>query len=116
MVSITHPDVPGGTANFRIQSWRLKKDWSIEIAAKTVTPSMYDLTVGPSPQDVLPAPLPGMFYAIPASPAWAPYQVQASGDDALFPGEWTFDSNQVYTQARGRDHARDRSSLPANCR
>jgi hypothetical protein len=98
VVSITHPDVPGGAANFRIQSWRLKKDWSIEIAAKTVTPSMYDLTVGPKPQDVLPAPLPGMFYAIPASPAWAPYQVQAPADDALFPGDWTFDSNQVYSK------------------
>jgi hypothetical protein len=31
VVSITHGDVPGGVGNFRIQSWRLKKDWSIEI-------------------------------------------------------------------------------------
>ncbi len=97
VVSMTHPDVPGGTGNFRIQSWRLKKDWSIEITAKTVTPSMYDLTVGPKPTDVLPAPLPGMFYAIPLGPVWAPYQVQASGNDALFPGEWNFDSDQTYT-------------------
>ena len=97
VVSMTHPDVPGGTGNFRIQSWRLKKDWSIEIAARTVTPSMYDLTVGPKPADVAPAPLPGMFYAIPLGPAWAPYQVQAPANDALFPGEWTFDSDQTYT-------------------
>ena len=98
VVSITHPDVPGGVANFRIQSWKLKKDWSVEIAAKTVTPSMYDVTVGPKPPDVVPPPLPGMFYAIPASPAWAPYQVQAPADDAIFPSEWTFDSNQVYSK------------------
>ena len=97
VVSITHGDVPGGVANFRIQSWRLKKDWSIEIAAKTVTPSMYDLTTGPKPADVVPAPLPGMFYAIPLGPMWAPYQIQSPAGDPLFPGEWTFDSDQTYT-------------------
>ncbi len=97
VVSITHGDVPGGAGNFRIQSWRLKKDWSIEITAKTVTPSMYDLTTGPKPADVVPAPLPGMFYAIPLGPMWAPYQIQAPANDALFPGEWTFDSDQTYT-------------------
>ena len=37
------------TGDFRIQSWRLNKDWSINITAKTVTSSMYDLTVGPKP-------------------------------------------------------------------
>jgi hypothetical protein len=58
VVSITHPDVPGGYGDFRIQSWRLNKDWSIDITAKTVTPSMYDLTVGPKPVDVVPQPLP----------------------------------------------------------
>ncbi len=97
VVSITHGDAPGGAGNFRIQSWRLKKDWSIEITAKTVTSSMYDLTVGPKPMDVAPAPLPGMFYAIPLGPMWAPYQIQAPAGDALFPGEWTFDSDQTYT-------------------
>jgi len=97
VVSMTHPDVPGGAGNFRIQSWRLRKDWSIEIAAKTVTPSMYDRTVGPQVHDVAPDPLPGMFYAIPLGPMWAPYQIQAPANDALFPGEWTFDSDQTYT-------------------
>ena len=27
VVSMTHPDVPGGVGSFRIMSWRLKKDW-----------------------------------------------------------------------------------------
>ena len=97
VVSITHPDVPGGTGKFRIQRWSLRKDWSVQIEAQTVTDSMYDLNVGPKPADVTPAPLPGMFYPIPLGPAWAPYQVQAASWDALFPNEWTFDSNQTYT-------------------
>ena len=97
VVSITHPDVPGGTAKFRIQRWSLMKDWSVRIEAQTVTDSMYDLDVGPKPMDVTPAPLPGLYYPIPLGPAWAPYQVQAPANDALFPGEWNFDSNQEYT-------------------
>lgn len=28
---------------------------------------------------------------------WAPFQVQASASDALFPSEWTFDLSQTYT-------------------
>jgi hypothetical protein len=97
VVSITHPDVPGGTGKFRIQRWSLRKDWSVQIEAQTVTDSMYDLDQGPKPADVTPAPLPGLFYPIPLGPAWAPYQVQAASWDALFPNEWTFDSNQTYT-------------------
>jgi hypothetical protein len=97
VVSITHPDVPTGTGKFRIQRWSLKKDWSVEIQGQTVTDSMYDLDVGPKPIDVVPAPLPPLFYPIPLSPAWAPYQVQAAAWDALFPNEWTFDLNQTYS-------------------
>ena len=97
VVSITHPDVPTGTGKFRIQRWSLKKDWSVEIQGQTVTDSMYDLDVGPKPIDVVPAPLPPLFYPIPLGPAWAPYQVQAAAWDALFPNEWTFDLNQTYT-------------------
>jgi hypothetical protein len=97
VVSITHPDVPTGSGAFRIQRWSLKKDWSVEIQGQTVTASMYDLDVGPKPIDVAPAPLPPVFYPIPLGPVWAPYQVQAASWDALFPNEWTFDSNQTYT-------------------
>src|SRR5579884_715503 len=57
------------TADFRIQSWRLHKDWSVTITGKTVTASMYDLDVGPKPLDVTPAPLPALFYPIPLGPA-----------------------------------------------
>ena len=102
----TSPAPPSGTGLafqvvtmcFRIQRWSLKKDWSVQIEAQTVTASMYDLDVGPKPMDVVPAPLPPIFYPIPLGPAWAPYQVQAAANDALFPGEWTFDTNQSYAQ------------------
>ena len=101
----TSPAPPSGTGLafqvvtmcFRIQRWSLKKDWSVQIEAQTVTASMYDLDVGPKPMDVVPAPLPALFYPIPLGPVWAPYQVQASSSDALFPSEWTFDSDQEYT-------------------
>ena len=100
----TSPAPPSGngqafkviTMCFRIQRWSLMKDWSVQIEGQTVTQSMYDLDVGPKPIDVAPAPMPALFYSIPLGPAWAPYQIQANASDALFPGEWTFDSDQVY--------------------
>ena len=85
------------TMSFRIQRYTLKKDWSIQIDAQTVTDSMYDLDVGPQPIDVLPSAPPALFYPIPLAPMWAPYQIQAQSWDALFPSEWTFDSDQAYT-------------------
>ena len=101
----TSPAPPSGTGLafqvitmcFRIQRWSLKKDWSVQIEAQTVTASMYDLDVGPKPMDVVPAPPPALFYQIPSGPVWAPYEVQASSSDALFPDEWTFDADQEYT-------------------
>jgi len=100
----TNPAPPSGTGLsfqvitmcFRIQRWTLKKDWSVQIEGQTVTQSMYDLDIGPKPTDVAPAPPPPIFYPIPFGPAWAPYQIQAAANDALFPGEWTFDSDQEY--------------------
>ncbi len=102
VVSMTHDDMPGGAGNFRILSWRLKKDYSIEIQGRSVTASMYDLTVGPKPMDVVPDPLPPLLYPIPFGPAWAPFEIQAASNDALFPGEYSFLSDQEYVlQADG---------------
>jgi hypothetical protein len=58
VASITDPDIPGGTMNFRVQSMRINRDWSVDLVGKTVTPSMYDHTVGPKPADVQPGPVP----------------------------------------------------------
>ncbi len=109
VISVTHPDLatypePMGSYNvptdntwkFRVIRWTLHKDWSITIVAKSVTESMYDLTIGPKPLDVLPTPLPALFYPIPLGPQWAPYQIQAGADDPLFPSEWNFETQQAY--------------------
>ena len=115
VISVTHPDIPTypgpvpgspgsdtyipqppNTWNFRITKLTVHKDYSVTITAKSVTDSMYDLDVGPKPAEVLPRPLPALFYAIPRNPVWAPHQVHADPADALFPGEWTFDTDQEY--------------------
>ena len=95
VVSLTHPEAPGGFAHFRIQRWRLMKDWSIEIDVQSVTASMYDVEIGPKPADVSPQPLPALFYPEPLG-EWAPFEITADPSDALFPGEYTFDLAQSY--------------------
>jgi hypothetical protein len=57
--SMTHPDMPGGSGEFRVTSWRLNPDYSIDIEGRTTTNSMYDLVSGPKPADVPAAPVPG---------------------------------------------------------
>jgi len=56
--SMTHPEMPGGSGEFRVASWRLNKDFSIDIQGRTITDSMYDLVAGPKPTDVEPSPVP----------------------------------------------------------
>jgi hypothetical protein len=54
--SMTHPDMPGGSGEFRVTGWRLNRDYSIDIQGRTTTDSMYDLVTGPKPADVEPEP------------------------------------------------------------
>jgi len=71
--SLTHPDMPGGAGEFRITSWRLNRDYSIDIQGRTTTDSMYDLVSGPKPADVVPEPPPaepGQDYAAPPEPVF----------------------------------------------
>ncbi|QOY88176.1 phage tail protein [Paludibaculum fermentans] len=56
--SMTHPDMPGSSGEFRVTSWRLNKDYSIDIQGRTTTDSMYDLVAGPKPADVVASPVP----------------------------------------------------------
>ena len=56
--SMTHPDMPGGSGEFRVSSWKLNKDYSIDIQGRTTTDSMYDLVAGPKPADVVASPVP----------------------------------------------------------
>ena len=50
--------MPGGSGEFRVTSWKLNKDFSIDIQGRTTTDSMYDLVAGPKPADVVPTPVP----------------------------------------------------------
>jgi uncharacterized protein (DUF2141 family) len=52
VVRVYDSDIPGGSATFRIQSWRLNRDWSLDITAQSVTASMYDLASGSVVVDV----------------------------------------------------------------
>jgi hypothetical protein len=54
VVGIVDPEVPGGTGQgaFRIKTWTLHRDYSLSFEGSTVTPSMYDLTVGSVAVDV----------------------------------------------------------------
>lgn len=56
--SMTHPDMPGGSGEFRVTGWRLNRDYSIDIQGRTATDSMYDLVSGPKPADVVPDQVP----------------------------------------------------------
>lgn len=56
--SLTHPDMPAGVGNFRVTRWTLNKDYSIDIAGRTVFPSIYDVSVGTTPVDIPPVPIP----------------------------------------------------------
>lgn len=80
--SMTHQDMPGGAGEFRVLSWRLNRDYSIDIQGRTTTDSMYDLVTGPKPADVLPSAIPeeipidtgvpGAVTAAPCSPTTGP--------------------------------------------
>ena len=56
--SMTHPAMPGGAGEFRVVSWRLNSDYSIDIQGRTTTDSMYNLLTGPKPADVAAEPVP----------------------------------------------------------
>ncbi|MCC7157660.1 MAG: hypothetical protein IT161_23980 [Bryobacterales bacterium] len=56
--SMTHPDMPGGSGEFRVTGWRLNRDYSIDIQGRTTTDSMYDLISGPKPADIVPDQVP----------------------------------------------------------
>ena len=71
--SMMHPDMPGGAGEFRVTSWRLNRDYSIDIQGRTTTDSMYNLVIGPKPADVVPSPPatePGTDWAAPPEPVF----------------------------------------------
>lgn len=56
--ALDHEDMPGGSGEFRILSWKLNPDYSIDIEGRTTTDSMYNMLVGNKPNDVKSEPIP----------------------------------------------------------
>lgn len=69
IIGVTHPTVPGGSGEFRVESIRWNSDFSIDMECKTTTDSMYNLAVGPKPVDALPEPVPVEVFDYPRRPA-----------------------------------------------
>jgi hypothetical protein len=88
--SMTHADMPNGTGEFRVQSWRLNPDYSIDIEGRTTVDSMYDLASGPKPADVLPEGLPANPYAA-GAPNVLMFRAGTSNGDGTFTSEMYWD-------------------------
>lgn len=52
VIGLEDPDVPGGAGLFRIESWRLNRDWSLDFKAKSIGASTYDMSTGSVAVDV----------------------------------------------------------------
>ena len=82
--------MPGGSGEFRVSSWKLNKDYSIDIQGRTTTDSMYDLVAGPKPADVVATAVEVTARSIGAAarfipPALVPLDVVRSGGGAKNP-------------------------------
>lgn len=91
--SLNHPDMPDGHGEFRITSWRLNPDWSIDIEGVTTTDSMYDYAQGPKPADVAASPFPRTMRDLLPRPPFGllPYQEKPLETDSIEdPTMWTF--------------------------
>lgn len=85
-LGITHPKVPGSGnyGVFRCLGWVLNEDYSLDVAVRRTTDSMYDLVSGPKAVDVPANPLPAEFFPFPLRSAWFPNEIAPQEDDAMF--------------------------------
>jgi hypothetical protein len=98
--SLTHTDMPGGIGKFRVTSWRLNQDYSIDLQGITTTASMYDMTTGLKPADMPAAPVPTERVNQVRGFTWNPFAVQPPASDPMYGGgDWTFHLAQSYEQA-----------------
>jgi hypothetical protein len=102
VISLDHDWLPAGRVEGRVVGWMLNPDYSIDIQTVASADSMYDLTVGPKPDDV-PAPaVPPELLESPNGLAWMPNHVAPFAGDPLYPdpNERTFDLWQDYNITR----------------
>jgi hypothetical protein len=96
--SMTDELMPDGAGEFRVTSWRLNKDYSIDIEGRTTTDSMYDLTSGPKPADIEATAPAFEYFPSPERIVWHPNQEAPNADDPLYDeNEKTFGLTQDYT-------------------
>lgn len=99
--SLTHPKMPGGAGEFRIQRWTLHSDYSMTIEWRTTTDSMYDYVIGDKPVDVTPDPLTVEFFPSPEGFVWYPNaEFPAAADPMFGADEGTFRLAQEYETLR----------------
>jgi hypothetical protein len=97
--SLNHPRLPNedNRVEFRVVSWRLNPDWSIDISGSSTCNSMYDYVFGPKPEDEIAAPVPAEVFASALGVAWLPNELAPFPDDPLVPPtELTFSLQQAY--------------------
>lgn len=100
--SFDDPALPGNRIEFRITRRTLNPDWSMDFEADPCADSMYDVAIGPKPDDVPADPVPPERFASPQGLAWLPNKVQPEAGDPLFANdEWTFALWQDYQIGRG---------------
>lgn len=107
IISITDAEIPGGSGEFRIESWKLNSDYSVEITARSTTDAMYNLVMGPKPADVLPGPVPPELFPQAVQPRWFPDEIAPNSADAVYDeNDLIFDLGQLYeVQGDGGIHA-----------
>lgn len=99
--SFDDPSLAGNRVEFRIARRTLNPDWSIDFEGEPCADSMYDVAIGPKPDDVPADPVPPERFPSPQGLAWMPNEVQPFDGDPLYDtDEWTFALWQDYTIAR----------------
>lgn len=81
--SMTHERMPDGAGEFRVYSWQLNKDFSIDVEGRTTTDAIYDLAQGPKPADVLPSAIPIEQVQYPRRPGWMAGANRGSASDPI---------------------------------
>jgi hypothetical protein len=97
--SLDHPRMPNEDqrVEFRVVSWRLNPDWSVDISGSSTCDHMYDYTFGPKPGDDRADPVPAEMFDHPIGMAWLPNEIAPFADDPILkPTELTFALRQNY--------------------
>ncbi len=97
--SLDHPRMPNEDqrVEFRVVSWRLNPDWSVDLSGSSTCDHMYDYVFGKKPGDAKADPVPAEVFDHPIGMAWLPNEKAPFADDPfLKPTELSFGLRQNY--------------------